>query len=43
MLHGTTVPAHWETVEAVLEVLSDLGGKDPDTMLDWEGDKASRR
>jgi hypothetical protein len=30
MLQGLTVPAHWPTVEAVLIVLCDLAGVDPD-------------
>jgi hypothetical protein len=30
MLNGTTVPASWPTVEAVLLALCELGGTDPD-------------
>lgn len=29
MLRGTTVPAHWETVEALFAALCDLAGVDP--------------
>jgi hypothetical protein len=43
MLHGTTVPAHWETVFAVLFVLSDLAGSDLDSELYWDGDRATRQ
>ncbi len=43
MLRGLTVPTHWDTVEAVLVVLSDLAGRDPDMGLDWEGTEATRR
>lgn len=43
MLRGTTVPAHWETVEAVLVVLSDLAGRSSETRLDWEDIRATRR
>jgi hypothetical protein len=43
MLRGTTVPTHWETVEAVLEVLSELAGTYPNRELNWEGSIASRR
>ncbi len=30
MLRGTTVPAHWETVEAVYRALCELAAKDPE-------------
>ena len=44
MLRGTTVPAHWETVEAVFEALAELGGKDPAFLsFDWEGNDAPAR
>ena len=43
MLHGTTVPANWETVEAVLEVLCDLAGRGPDSRLMYQGDDGTRR
>ena len=42
MLHGTTVPA-WPTVEAVFEVLCDLGTVDPNGRLTWDDDVATRR
>lgn len=35
MLHGETVPANWETVEAVLEALCELADKDPDSEAPW--------
>ncbi len=43
MLRGKTVPSHWETVEAVLVVLSDLAGRTPDVVLTWENDRRTRR
>jgi hypothetical protein len=43
MLRGKTVPSHWETVEAVLVVLSDLGGRTPDVSLTWENERRTRR
>jgi hypothetical protein len=43
MLHGTTVPAHWETVEAVLEVLCDVAGTNPDGEFYWESGEGTRR
>lgn len=36
MLYGTTVPARWETVEAVYLTLCDLGGWGPDVDIYWE-------
>ena len=43
MLRGTTVPAHWETVEAVLVVLSDLAGRGADARLTYEHATGTRR
>jgi hypothetical protein len=43
MLRGTTVPAHWETVDAVLVVLSVLAERDPDGRLTNEGTEGTRR
>ena len=43
MMHGKTVPAHWETVNAVLEALCDLAGADPDGEFYWRDDDGSRR
>ena len=43
MLHGTTVPANWGTVEAVLEVLCDLSGKGPDSRLRYGDDDGTPR
>jgi len=44
MLHGTTVPVNWETVEAVFEVLLGLAGWDPDGRFTYEGyDRGSPR
>jgi hypothetical protein len=37
MLRGTTIPAHWETVEAVLVVLADMAGFSIDGEWEWEG------
>lgn len=37
MLRGTTVPAHWETVETVLLVLCDLADINPDAETEWDG------
>lgn len=30
MLHGTAVPRHWAAVDAVLVVLCEMSGRDPD-------------
>lgn len=43
MLHGTTVPASWETVYAVLDVLSELAGRTPDSTLIYEGQQRTAR
>jgi hypothetical protein len=43
MLRGTTVPANWETVEAVLVILSDLAGRDPNGKLTYEHTHGTRR
>jgi hypothetical protein len=46
MLLGLTVPTHWSTVEAVLVVLCDLAGLDPDQELSGyyrDDDAPSRR
>ena len=43
MLHGTTVPASWETVYAVLDVLSELAGKSPDSLLTYSGTEGRAR
>jgi hypothetical protein len=43
MLHGTTVPANWTTVEAVLEVLSELSGRTPDATLMYRGEARTGR
>jgi hypothetical protein len=38
MLHGATVPAHWETVEAVAVVLCEMARIDlDDPEWEWEG------
>lgn len=37
MLHGTTVPANWETMEAVCSVLCDMAGWNLRTRLDLDG------
>ena len=42
MLHGTTVPAHWETVDAVLEALCDLAGTEAWHDIEWKRVKGSR-
>jgi hypothetical protein len=42
MLRGTTVPAHWETVEAVYLILCDLGGQGPSNKVRWEDDDEAR-
>ena len=39
MLHGTTVPANWDTVYAVLDVLSELAGRTPDALLTYNGEQ----
>jgi hypothetical protein len=43
MLHGTTVPAHWGTVDAVLVVLSELAGKSPDSTLVYHDEERTAR
>lgn len=43
MLHGTTVPAHWETVDSVLIVLCDLAGWGPDATFIYDGADGTRR
>ena len=43
MMHGKTVPAHWETVDAVLEALCDLAGAGPRTESFIGGGDGSRR
>jgi hypothetical protein len=41
MLHGTTVPANWETVTAVLQALTAMAGRDPDAHMRWDGKEGS--
>lgn len=43
MLHGTTVPASWETVYAVLDVLTELAGRTPDSTLTYDGEQRTAR
>lgn len=43
MLRGTSIPAQWETVEAVLLVLCELGGWDPDGRMYHEGEPRTPR
>ena len=43
MLRGTTVPTHWDTVEAVFLALCDLARREPDTRLTFQGDDLTRR
>jgi hypothetical protein len=43
MLRGTTVPAHWDTVDAVLVVLSDLAERHPNDRLTYERIEGTRR
>lgn len=43
MLHGTTVPASWETVYAVLYVLTDLAGRATDSRLKYNGKEGTSR
>ncbi|MBV9382046.1 MAG: hypothetical protein JOY82_07720 [Streptosporangiaceae bacterium] len=42
MLRGMTVPAHWETVRAVLEALSGLAGTGADSRLIYEDADGTR-
>ena len=42
MLRGTTVPSHWETVEAVLDALSAMSGRTPNVSLRWDGRPGTR-
>lgn len=41
MLHGSTVPAQWETVEAVLLAFCVLASIDPRDTLDLDGEQQS--
>ena len=43
MLHGTTVPANWTTVDAVLVVLSEMAGKSPDSLLTYDQEERTAR
>jgi len=43
MLRGTTIPAHWETVEAVLIALCELAGVDPQYHATIHGREATWR
>jgi hypothetical protein len=43
MLRGKTVPANWTTMEAVLEVLSELAGRTAETRLTYGGEQLTRR
>lgn len=43
MLRGDTVPAHWETVEAVVEALCALASWDADGPWKYEGHTTSAR
>ena len=43
MLRGETIPANWETVEAVLGGLCELANWDPDGMWLYQGAESSAR
>jgi hypothetical protein len=43
MLRGATVPAHWETVEAVYVALCDLAKWEPDDFVKFRNADASIR
>jgi hypothetical protein len=43
MLRGTTVPPHWETVEAVIVAMNDMAERDLDSPWEWQGVEGTMR
>lgn len=43
MLRGATVPAHWETVEALFEALTAIANSDPNGSMRWGNRQGASR